>query len=98
MLDEATSQVSQEMEQMLYLTCKHLRITIMSIGHRDSIRCFHTMTLHFEGDAGWSFKPSDPSTAPGGNDESKDERRAEGEQLPSHRVPLEGAGVSETDS
>ncbi|KAK7504347.1 hypothetical protein BaRGS_00004651, partial [Batillaria attramentaria] len=45
-LDEATSQVSQDMEATLYQTCSRLRIGLLSVGHRDSIRRFHHMNLH----------------------------------------------------
>ncbi|KAL8585397.1 hypothetical protein ACOMHN_063175 [Nucella lapillus] len=55
MLDEATSQVSEEMEATLYLTCRHLHITLMSIGHRRTIRAYHPLTLHIHGSAAWTL-------------------------------------------
>ena len=69
MLDEATSQVSQEMETLLYQTCQHLKISLMSIGHRDSIRQFHQITLNFDGHGGWTINPS-PSSNDGGAGDS----------------------------
>lgn len=54
-LDEATSQVSQEMESLLYSTCRKLGITYMSIGHRSTIRPYHEMELHLSGDGGWAL-------------------------------------------
>ncbi|XP_059147707.1 lysosomal cobalamin transporter ABCD4-like isoform X2 [Physella acuta] len=54
-LDEATSQVSQEMESLLYSTCRKLGITYMSIGHRSTIRPYHEMELHLTGDGGWAL-------------------------------------------
>ncbi|XP_076441567.1 lysosomal cobalamin transporter ABCD4-like isoform X2 [Babylonia areolata] len=67
MLDEATSQVSQEMESTLYLTCRDLGITLMSIGHRDSIRCYHPLTLHIHGSAAWRLGPTASSSATDGD-------------------------------
>lgn len=58
MLDEATSQVSQEMETLLYNTCNQLGIGLLSIGHRDSIRQFHQTILHISGNGGWTFTRS----------------------------------------
>ena len=56
-LDEASSQVSEEMECVLYTTCKQLDITVMSIGHRSTVRKYHEMELHLAGDASWSLRP-----------------------------------------
>jgi hypothetical protein len=58
-LDEATSQVSQDMETTLYQTCQRLHISVLSIGHRDSIRQFHQSVLHISGDGAWSLRPLD---------------------------------------
>ncbi|BFZ07074.1 hypothetical protein BsWGS_10113 [Bradybaena similaris] len=59
-LDEATSQVSEEMEQQLYKTCFDLKITILSIGHRSTIRPYHEMELRILSDGQWSLSPIVP--------------------------------------
>ncbi|CAL1526890.1 unnamed protein product [Lymnaea stagnalis] len=56
-LDEATSQVSQDMEALLYRTCSELGITFMSIGHRSTVRPYHDMELRLEGNGSWSLSP-----------------------------------------
>ncbi|PVD26028.1 hypothetical protein C0Q70_13696 [Pomacea canaliculata] len=56
-LDEATSQVSEDMETILYQTCADLHITLLSVGHRNSIRRFHDFVLHISNDGGWTFQP-----------------------------------------
>ena len=60
-LDEATSQVGIAMEHQLYTICARLNITILSVGHRDSLRRFHQLELHI-GDSGtWQLQPIDSS-------------------------------------
>jgi len=62
-LDEATSQVGVAMERHLYSTCARLKITVLSVGHRDSLREFHHLELHI-GDLGsWQLHPIDSSTS-----------------------------------
>jgi len=62
-LDEATSQVGMAMERYLYSTCAQLKITVLSVGHRDSLREFHQLELHI-GDLGsWEILRLDSSTA-----------------------------------
>ncbi|KAK3802731.1 hypothetical protein RRG08_001993 [Elysia crispata] len=56
-LDEATSQVSEELEQLLYETCLQLGITVMSVGHRSTVRTYHSMELHLEKTGSWSLTP-----------------------------------------
>ena len=51
-LDEATSQVGVAMERELYLTCARLGITVLSVGHRDSLREFHQRELHIDAQSG----------------------------------------------
>ncbi|XP_013387973.1 ATP-binding cassette sub-family D member 4 [Lingula anatina] len=54
-LDEATSQVSHAAELLLYKMCKELHITVISVGHRDSLREFHDIELRLDGKGGWSL-------------------------------------------
>ena len=54
-LDEATSQVSTDMERRLYEECSRKHITLLSVGHRESLRTYHDMLLHLDGTGGWTF-------------------------------------------
>ena len=55
-LDEATSQIGLEMEKFVYETCKQLEITVVSVGHRDSLRQFHDVELHINAaDGSWQL-------------------------------------------
>lgn len=56
-LDEATSAVDMEMEQLLYSLAVDKGITLVSVGHRASLRAFHQRSLHLNGDATWNLKP-----------------------------------------
>ncbi len=58
-LDEATSQVSLEMEERLYGLCRLLGITVLSVGHRDSLRQFHDKVLRLDGRGGWTLEDID---------------------------------------
>lgn len=51
-LDEATSAVSADGERLLYRACVSAGITMLSIGHRPALRDFHSLAVHFEGQAG----------------------------------------------
>ena len=54
-LDEATSQISIALERSLYKKCLKMGITLISIGHRDSLKKFHQINLHINGDdASWN--------------------------------------------
>ena len=56
-LDEATSQVGLAMEHDLYAMCRQLHITVLSVGHRASLRAFHQRELHFEPGGRWALVP-----------------------------------------
>lgn len=56
-LDEATSQVSEELERLLYETCLELGITVMSVGHRSTVRAYHSMELHLDKSGSWALTP-----------------------------------------
>jgi len=61
-LDEATSQVGVAMERHLYSRCAQLKITVLSVGHRASLRDFHHLELHIGGAGSWQIRPIDSST------------------------------------
>ncbi|RKP24252.1 P-loop containing nucleoside triphosphate hydrolase protein, partial [Syncephalis pseudoplumigaleata] len=48
-LDEATSAIDETAEGMLYRHAIDAGITVVSIGHRESLRAFHTRELHLNG-------------------------------------------------
>lgn len=55
-LDEATSAVDMEMEQLLYSAAVDKGITLVSVGHRASLRAFHKKVLHLKGDGSWTLE------------------------------------------
>ena len=55
-LDEATSQVGAGMEEKLYMKCKTLQLTVVSIGHRYSLRKFHDEELRITGKGEWLYE------------------------------------------
>ena len=62
-LDEATSQVSVAMERELYSTCARLDITVMSVGHRDTLRHFHHQQLYIDHRGHWTLRPIDSASS-----------------------------------
>ena len=55
-LDEATSQIGIDMENYLYRLCEQHQITVISIGHRDTLRQFHHLELHINAeDCSWTL-------------------------------------------
>lgn len=57
-LDEATSAVSIDGEKQLYQACKEAGISILSVGHRTSLRQFHDIVVNLgeNEDLGWSIE------------------------------------------
>ncbi|XP_066281799.1 lysosomal cobalamin transporter ABCD4-like isoform X1 [Branchiostoma lanceolatum] len=55
-LDEATSAVSMETEELLYTMCKDMGMTVISVGHRTSLRKFHDVELKLDGHGGWKLQ------------------------------------------
>ena len=56
-LDEATSQVGLEMERKMYSLCAELGISVLSVGHRDSLRQYHDIELNVDSECGWTVRP-----------------------------------------
>jgi ATP-binding cassette subfamily D (ALD) protein 3 len=48
-LDECTSAVSDEVEDVIYTTCRKLGITIFTVSHRPNLARHHDIVLRFEG-------------------------------------------------
>jgi ATP-binding cassette subfamily D (ALD) protein 3 len=57
-LDECTSAVSDEVEGLIYTTCKTLGITIFTVSHRPSLQVYHDHQLRFDGFGAWSYTAS----------------------------------------
>lgn len=56
LLDEATSALDVPSETRLYSLCKQMGITVVSVGHRESLRKLHDYNLKLDGEGGWEFK------------------------------------------
>lgn len=41
----------------MYVKCRELGITLVSVGHRDSLRQYHHIELHLEGGGNWTLTP-----------------------------------------
>lgn len=54
-LDEATSAVSLEVEDQLYRECMKRGITLISVGHRESLKAYHSALLYLDGKGGWTY-------------------------------------------
>ena len=55
-LDEATSAVTVEQEQALYQQLAAAKITAISVGHRPSLRPYHTQVLTLSPDRTWALQ------------------------------------------
>jgi len=51
-LDEATSAISQDVEKKLYGECVKMGMTLLSVGHRESLKQFHHQVLTLTGSRG----------------------------------------------
>jgi len=58
-LDECTSAVSDEVEGIIYETCRRMGITIFTVSHRPTLAKYHDIILRFEGNTRWSTKMID---------------------------------------
>ncbi len=58
-LDECTSAVSPQMEQLMYAHAQSLGISVLSVAHRSSLWHFHNYILKFKGDGTYSFTKLD---------------------------------------
>lgn len=54
-LDESTSAVSEETEDVLYRECLNLGITLLTVSHRNQLRKHHQYVLHLNGDEQGSY-------------------------------------------
>lgn len=55
LLDEATSAISEAQQELLYQACAENNITVVSIGHRESVRRFHNSLLLLDSTGAWRF-------------------------------------------
>ncbi|KAK7073361.1 ATP-binding cassette sub- D member 4, partial [Halocaridina rubra] len=52
-LDESTSALSLDVEDFLYKACQNCRITLVSVGHRESLKQYHNSLITLDGMGGW---------------------------------------------
>ncbi|KAM4690871.1 lysosomal cobalamin transporter ABCD4 isoform 2-T2 [Rhinophrynus dorsalis] len=55
-LDEVSSALSEDAEGELYRACRELGMTLISVGHRRSLREFHDWELRLASDGHWELK------------------------------------------
>ncbi|XP_018021421.1 lysosomal cobalamin transporter ABCD4 isoform X1 [Hyalella azteca] len=55
-LDEATSALSEDVESILYSLAADAGVTVISVGHRASLRPYHHALLTLDGKGGWIFE------------------------------------------
>ncbi|KAI6657604.1 ATP-binding cassette sub-family D member 4-like isoform X1 [Oopsacas minuta] len=55
-LDEATSSTDEDTEIQMYQKCIDLTITLLSVGHRSSLKKFHKKIISINRGGGWSLK------------------------------------------
>lgn len=63
-LDECTSQVSLDVESLLYERAKECGITLISVSHRPSLWKHHDKKLAFDGEGGYEFSDIDKAEIP----------------------------------
>jgi ABC-type uncharacterized transport system fused permease/ATPase subunit len=55
-LDESTSALDLDTEEKIYRTLRHMDVTVISVGHRDTLRKFHDYELRLDGSTGYSVQ------------------------------------------
>ncbi|CAG0901950.1 unnamed protein product [Darwinula stevensoni] len=56
LLDEVTSAISEDLEAVLFRRCRELGITLVTVGHRRSLRAHHDLILALDGRGGWTLE------------------------------------------
>ena len=56
-LDESTSALSLEVEDLLYKETLRLGITLISVGHRETLKQYHDTLLKLNGNGSWNVEP-----------------------------------------
>lgn len=54
-LDECTSSVSMDMEQIMYTHATELNISLLTVSHRTSLWKYHDLILQYDGQGGYVF-------------------------------------------
>ena len=58
-LDEATSALDIKTERRLYKLLKERELSLISVGHRPSLKDFHDNILELNGNGGWKLFTTD---------------------------------------
>jgi putative ATP-binding cassette transporter len=61
MLDEASASLDSANEVMLYNILAETGTTLLSVGHRESLRAYHDRVLELDGEGGWRIVPGGKS-------------------------------------
>lgn len=59
-LDEATSCLDEETEELLYKLCREAGMTLLTVGHRSTLKKFHGYELHIARNGSWTFSEIAP--------------------------------------
>ena len=57
-LDEATSALDVATEDRLYSLLRQRELSVISIGHRPTLKSFHDTVLALDGQGGWQLLPA----------------------------------------
>lgn len=55
-LDEATSALPTRMESVIYEECRRLKVAMVSVGHRATLKRYHDKLLVLDGAGGWELR------------------------------------------
>ena len=61
-LDECTSAVSMEIEEIMYTHATQMGISLMTVSHRPSLWQYHNYILQYDGQGGYVFAELDAGT------------------------------------
>jgi ABC-type uncharacterized transport system fused permease/ATPase subunit len=62
-LDECTAAVSLKMEKRLFITCRRMGITLITISHRPALQEYHNRMLVLDGNGGFSLQGIDSAAS-----------------------------------
>ena len=54
-MDEPTSAIDEQGEGQLFAACRRRSITVMTVGHRETLKNYHDTSLQFLGNGEWKM-------------------------------------------